>query len=64
MTPNYSSKQMMPSGSESIGDMRLRTESLIETSRFYELTGESKKTESGTSSQEAKELIKMINEIR
>ena len=51
----------MPSGSESIGDMRLRTESLIETSRFYELTGESKKTESGTSSQEAKELIKMIN---
>lgn len=61
MTPNYSSKQMMPSGSESIGDMRLRTESLIETSRFYELTGESKKTESGTSSHEAKELIKMIN---
>lgn len=54
----------MPSGSESIGDMRLRTESLIETSRFHELTGESKKTESGTSSQEAKELIKMINEIR
>ncbi len=44
MTPNYSSKYMLPSGTESIGDMRLRTESIVETSRFYDLTDESKKS--------------------